>query len=288
MLFGRELQLHLLSVIKSAVGSVDGYEIELRAEEKRIRGFHHWVDGKPLTAQFLLRRTSDREALYLLLMPWRGDGNEYLVIFPESRMGPIVEIRKVTQDSEGRRFQWRYSPSKRDGKNDERREQFACFFGSVNVEIFVPECAEDVERFLVELFELAEVRCEADALRVVQPLEQTEFPEGRVVERRHMLRERNSRVARLAKQRAKDRDGRLCCEVCGFDFEATYGAHGRDFIEAHHIVPLMELTGETTTTVDDLVLLCANCHRMAHRVRPWLSVEGLRSLLMNHARNAES
>jgi putative restriction endonuclease len=31
-----------------------------------------------------------------------------------------------------------------------------------------------------------------------------------------------------------------------------------------------------TTRLEDLALLCANCHRMIHRASPWLSVEELR------------
>jgi 5-methylcytosine-specific restriction protein A len=34
-----------------------------------------------------------------------------------------------------------------------------------------------------------------------------------------------------------------------------------------------------TTRIDDLRLLCSNCHRMVHARRPWLSLEGLVALL---------
>jgi hypothetical protein len=32
------------------------------------------------------------------------------------------------------------------------------------------------------------------------------------------------------------------------------------------------------TRVEDLVLVCANCHRIIHRKRPWLSIGELRTL----------
>ena len=58
----------------------------------------------------------------------------------------------------------------------------------------------------------------------------------------------------------------LKCEVCGFDFEATYGPHGTGFIEVHHLKPVSSL--ERSTKVDprnDMIVVCPNCHRMLHR-----------------------
>ena len=57
------------------------------------------------------------------------------------------------------------------------------------------------------------------------------------------------------------------CMACGFNFEEYYGEIGKDFIEVHHVVPLAN-AGETETNPEtDLVVLCANCHRMVHRRR---------------------
>ncbi|UZW66371.1 hypothetical protein OC195_21405 [Priestia flexa] len=33
------------------------------------------------------------------------------------------------------------------------------------------------------------------------------------------------------------------------------------------------------TKVEDIALVCANCHRMLHRQRPWLSISELKQLL---------
>lgn len=71
------------------------------------------------------------------------------------------------------------------------------------------------------------------------------------------------------------------CQVCGFDFAETYGEHGRNYIEVHHINPLAEQNGEHTVNPEtDLVCLCANCHRMAHRNRnSVLSIDELKELV---------
>lgn len=102
------------------------------------------------------------------------------------------------------------------------------------------------------------------------------FVEGGLVMRTHLQRERNQAVVALAKSTFKSKHGRLFCEVCGFDFEETFGELGADFIEAHHDRPLSELTESSATTVADLRMVCSNCHRILHRRRPWLSVDELR------------
>ena len=103
--------------------------------------------------------------------------------------------------------------------------------------------------------------------------------EGRVLTRLHTYRERDSKLVALKKRRVLDDGGRLVCEVCGFDFEMTYGSRGQQFIECHHTKPLSELKTGETTRIDDLALLCSNCHRMIHRKRPWLSISDLRQLV---------
>jgi len=60
---------------------------------------------------------------------------------------------------------------------------------------------------------------------------------------------------------------------------AEYGDHGDGFIECHHTKPVSELQVGEKTKLSDLALVCSNCHRMIHRKRPWLSVDGIRTLL---------
>jgi 5-methylcytosine-specific restriction protein A len=72
--------------------------------------------------------------------------------------------------------------------------------------------------------------------------------------------------------------GKLACEICAFNFAICYGDRGNGFIECHHTKPVETLTAGDKTNLDDLALVCANCHRMIHRRRPWLSVAELRAL----------
>lgn len=113
--------------------------------------------------------------------------------------------------------------------------------------------------------------------------EQTSAPEGRLLERRHYARERNPKLRARKIASFLRTHPRVICEVCGFDFEATYGPRGSRYTECHHVVPL-HASGETTTRLTDLVLLCSNCHRMIHRGRLWLTPDELRGLLSDAAR----
>src|SRR5258708_9581591 len=109
--------------------------------------------------------------------------------------------------------------------------------------------------------------------------DERDFPEGALKYREHVTSERNSDLIQKAKERAKRKNGRLFCEVCGFDFQAVYGDVGYDYIECHHTVPVSDLKPEGRTRLDDIALLCANCHCMVHRRRPWLRLQQLRELL---------
>lgn len=56
------------------------------------------------------------------------------------------------------------------------------------------------------------------------------------------------------------------CKCCGFNFEKTYGKHGKDFIHVHHIKPLHTVgAGYVLDPINDLIPLCPNCHAMIHR-----------------------
>jgi len=105
------------------------------------------------------------------------------------------------------------------------------------------------------------------------------FPEGHILTKQHVLRERNRAAVAAKMDQVLRRDGRVSCEVCNFDFLEFYGELGRGFAECHHIVPLAETAFGRTTRLSDLVIVCANCHRMLHRGRPVLTVDGLKSII---------
>ncbi|WP_330229271.1 HNH endonuclease [Nocardia sp. NBC_00508] len=109
------------------------------------------------------------------------------------------------------------------------------------------------------------------------------FREGKLLAGRYFRRERDRRLRAQKIAEFLETADRVRCEVCYFDFEAVYGPHGSDYIECHHVVPL-HVSGETKTKLADLILLCANCHRMIHYRPQWLHPEDLRALVTENSR----
>ncbi len=103
------------------------------------------------------------------------------------------------------------------------------------------------------------------------------FPEGAEKRRLHLIRERNQTLVAKAKAVRLQTDPDLRCEVCGFSFREKYGDLGRNFIEAHHKQPVAQLKRGSKSTINDIALVCPNCHRMLHHGDRTLSIEELRT-----------
>ncbi len=104
--------------------------------------------------------------------------------------------------------------------------------------------------------------------------------EGSLHMRHHLRKDRNQKAVRLAKKLFKnEHDGKLFCEICSFDFYSTYGPIGKDFIEAHHIIPLSSRHGKYEVSAKDYMMVCPNCHRILHR--SGYTTEKLKEVLEN-------
>jgi len=101
-----------------------------------------------------------------------------------------------------------------------------------------------------------------------------EAQEGEIIVTEAAFRSRNAALIE-----AKKRNSDYKCEVCGFNFSDKYGKLGHDYIIAHHLVPLASRKGISKTTLDDIALLCANCHAMVHTTQPPLTIEKLKKSL---------
>lgn len=95
--------------------------------------------------------------------------------------------------------------------------------------------------------------------------------------RLHRRVERNRSLAQAAK-----RIHGTTCQVCGFDFASVYGDLGEGYIEAHHLIPVAELSRRPRELLPaaDFAVVCANCHRMLHTSRGReTTVEELRAIV---------
>ena len=111
-----------------------------------------------------------------------------------------------------------------------------------------------------------------------------EAPEGYLLTQTHIARERNRHLVKRKKASVLAARGRLTCEVCNFDFEDVYGPRGNGFVECHHTKPVHTLRPGDITRINELALVCANCHRMIHAQHPWLAMDELRNLMRRYAK----
>ena len=96
--------------------------------------------------------------------------------------------------------------------------------------------------------------------------EDRKWVEGQPRLKIHLSRERASGLARAKKKEFARLHERLYCEECGLRPDEVYGSDfGHACIEVHHKAPLHERSTEGETTLDDLMCVCANCHRIIHR-----------------------
>ncbi|MBP2367674.1 HNH endonuclease [Pseudonocardia parietis] len=101
---------------------------------------------------------------------------------------------------------------------------------------------------------------------------------GSALLRRHLRRERKAALRSRKIAQARELGRPVACEVCDVDFSVVYGEHGTGYIECHHR-PSLHGIGPTQTHIDDLALICSNCHRMIHRTTPALTVEELSAIV---------
>jgi 5-methylcytosine-specific restriction enzyme A len=108
-------------------------------------------------------------------------------------------------------------------------------------------------------------------------------PEGRKKYRLHLAYERSRRN----RERAIALHGTRCF-ACEFSFDEVYGEDlARSYIEVHHIKSITTIDGAVVDPTTDLIPLCANCHRMAHRRgAEILPLEELRRRVGHHAQGS--
>jgi len=102
-------------------------------------------------------------------------------------------------------------------------------------------------------------------LVIVDDADDEEFSEGGIRMVAHRKRERDPKLRQRKIDHVMAEKHKLSCEACTFDFAEFYGEEwGKGFCEVHHIKSL-GATGPTKTTINDLSVLCSNCHRMIHK-----------------------
>lgn len=243
-----------------SVGRYSGYSTEAQVWLDRFAGYKHrkiyygLVAGKNIGINRLVKKLSAEFSPPLQFTDKdQSKGLKYTRLerpLPKSRFGyPIME--KYTDDSEKEYFYGMYVFD----HTGLQRDRFTRLVGRISD--FFQTVARTVA---AKDYSDREAYAKIENRRLVQ---------------RHLLRERNSHISTLRKQQDN-----YICQVCGFDFSKRYGHLGRNFAEAHHRIPLNASNVVRRTSIEDLVTVCPNCHRMLHRMKGTREdITGLKQLL---------
>ncbi|HVB56686.1 MAG TPA: HNH endonuclease [Candidatus Acidoferrales bacterium] len=126
----------------------------------------------------------------------------------------------------------------------------------------------------LHVWDISGAKAKEVGLEPVSSDEESAFPEGKAIYRRHKSLERDKGIVRLAKKKRFQEKGEFSCDVCAFSFARAYGNLGIGFIEAHHTVPVSQMKAKRKTKITEIALVCSNCHRMLHLWYP-ITIEGL-------------
>jgi predicted HNH restriction endonuclease len=100
-------------------------------------------------------------------------------------------------------------------------------------------------------------------------IESPQALEGYGLDRIILSKKRNAQLSR--KRKINDN---YTCQACGFSKEIN----GKWIIEVHHLNPI-SITGETITSINDLISLCPTCHRVSHTKIPPYSIKEIKNIL---------
>lgn len=83
--------------------------------------------------------------------------------------------------------------------------------------------------------------------------------EGIQTETRMLVRKRSEILRRAALDGAKG-----CCSVCDRDFSKVLNGEGTRVLQVHHRRQMASLDKPRVTKIEDLAVVCANCHLLIH------------------------
>ena len=107
--------------------------------------------------------------------------------------------------------------------------------------------------------------------------------EGAVQMRTHLRRERSPALVEAKRRSYRAENGGLQCQVCAMLESQLPRALAEACFEVHHLQPLAARAAPVETRLDELAIVCANCHRMLHRSQPMLTVPELSRLINGDA-----
>jgi len=135
-----------------------------------------------------------------------------------------------------------------------------------------PDCVDELERIWFNFLDRPQLR---DRF-----LSDSDLPESISEGTRQVIPTTRYERNPEARKRCLATKGYLC-NVCGFDFEKTYGERGKGFIHVHHITQISKSNGSHPINPEkDLIPVCPNCHAMLHKGSHMLTIDDLKKSMV--------
>lgn len=94
--------------------------------------------------------------------------------------------------------------------------------------------------------------------------------------------ERNPKARKACIDHYAEDDGRIRCQICGFEFSEHYGEALKGMIHIHHLVEISSVKEQyEVDPVNDLIPVCPNCHAAIHSRSPPYSPDEIRQMMAN-------
>jgi predicted HNH restriction endonuclease len=271
-------------IMRFDYGNVHGWWVRVSRDRAMFRDF--FSDGKHGSIQEALRQAILRRHEILSAFPVtiKKISNRGLPLEPEKRIHRYVEKGKL-RPYEHWRARWYDKDHKIVYKNfpvyslgEEKAKAMALEAARVNhnkkpklskvVDPYIKQEYKPILRADVEI--LATIN--STPVRSSQPDNNDEiinndpfYFEGEKKLELHKSIERDRKLRSRKVSLFLEENGKLFCELCQFNFLETYPFLSADIIEVHHIIPLAKLSKSTQVKINDLMLLCSNCHFAVHQ-----------------------
>lgn len=137
-------------------------------------------------------------------------------------------------------------------------------------------------RLILGADQIAVLELKGNRLKKILTMESEALKRARILEVNEGERytsEAKFRARNRALIEAKKANSDYRCEICEMKFKEVYGDIGDEFIIAHHVNPIGNRKKASKTTLDDIALVCSNCHDMLHRKDPPFGINQLRNII---------
>ena len=95
----------------------------------------------------------------------------------------------------------------------------------------------------------------------------------------HKNRETDPLVIKVKKEMVLTNSKSLKCEVCGFDSVYFYGELGNDLMEIHYNKELIDEPGLESSSMEDFIIVCSNCHKVLDKNFRLLNADNLKKIV---------